>query len=63
MITGNKSLPLVIPLAAATLFLTNLIKNYTTLCFLESVFIEQGQSKPRQEKMHRLEQLLLLQLI
>lgn len=36
---GNKSLPLVIPLAAATLFLTNLIKNYTTLYFLESVLL------------------------
>lgn len=38
MITGNKSLPVVILLTTDTLFLTNLIKNYTTLSFLESVF-------------------------
>lgn len=39
MIAGNKSLPLVILLTAATLFLTNLIKNYTTLSFLESILL------------------------
>lgn len=39
MIAGNKSLPLVIPLTAAMLFLTNLIKNYTTLSFLESTLL------------------------
>lgn len=39
MIAGNKSLPLVIPLTTAVLFLTNRIKNYTTLSFLESILL------------------------
>lgn len=39
MIAGNKSLPLVIPLTTAMLFLTTPIKNYTTLSFLESVLL------------------------
>lgn len=39
MIAGSKSLPLVSPLTTATLFLTNLIKNYTTLSFLESILL------------------------
>lgn len=39
VITGNKTLPLVIPLTTAKLFLTNLIKNYTMLSFLESVLL------------------------
>lgn len=39
MIAGNKSLPLVIPLTTAPLFLTNLVKNYTTLSFLEFILL------------------------
>lgn len=41
---------LVIPLATATLFLTNLIKNYTTLCFLESVLLSKYKTNQRVEK-------------
>lgn len=47
MMAGNKSLPLVIPLTAATLFLKNPIKNYTTLCFLD--FISLNKYKTNQD--------------
>lgn len=40
------------------LFLTNLIKNYTTPCFSGICFIGQVQNKPRRGKMHHLERLL-----
>lgn len=45
----NKSLPVVIPLTTAQLFLTNPIKNYNFV-FFGNYFIEQVQNKPGQEK-------------
>lgn len=50
MITGNKPLPLAIPLTTARLFLTNLIKNYTTLSFLESVLLNKYKINQNRKK-------------
>lgn len=58
MIIGNKSLPAVISLTTALLFLTNLIKNYSPV-FFGICFTEQVQNKLRQEKMHHLEQIFI----
>lgn len=49
MIAGNKSLPLVIPLTTASLFLTSLVKNYTTLPFLEFILLNKYKINQNRE--------------